>query len=77
MLRPDVVDAAKAGRFHVYAVSTIDEAVELLTGVSAGELNEAGEYPEGSINSRVQLRLTELAKLKSESGESDKESEET
>ena len=52
----------------------MDEVVELLTGVTAGELNEDGLYPEGSINSRVQLRLQELAKLRHEFGNSDKDS---
>ena len=74
MLRADVVAAAKAGKFHIYPVSTVDEAVELLTGVTAGELAEDGLYPEGSINSRVQLRLQELAKLRHEFGQSNKDS---
>ena len=72
MLRADVVAAAKAGQFYIYPVSTVDEAAELLTGVTAGELDEEGLYPEGSINSRVQLRLQELAKLRCEFGHSDK-----
>ena len=74
MLRADVVAAAKAGKFHIYPVNTIDEAIELLTGVTAGELNEDGLYPEGSINSRVQLRLQELATLRHDFGKSDKDS---
>ena len=76
MLRANVVAAAEQGKFHIYPVSTIDEAIELLTGVSAGELNEEGVYPEGSINSRVQLRLEDLAKLRREFGESEKNSDE-
>ncbi|MCN4144237.1 MAG: hypothetical protein LC437_03945 [Thiohalomonas sp.] len=55
------VATAKAGKFHIYSVSTVDEAIKLLTGVTTGELDEDGLYPEGSINSRVQLRLHELA----------------
>ena len=74
MLRADVVAAAKAGKFHIYPVNKVDEAIELLTDVTAGELNEDGLYPEGSINSRVQLRLQELAKLRHEFGNSDKDS---
>ncbi len=49
MLREDVVDACGAGRFHVYAADTIHEALELLTGVPAGERDEEGEYPDGSL----------------------------
>lgn len=75
MLRANVVASAEEGKFHIFPVSTVDEAIELLTGVTAGELNEEGLYPEGSINSRVQLRLEELSKLRHEFGESEKESD--
>jgi len=61
MLRHDVVDAAAAGQFHIYAVKTIDEAIELLTGVPAGEQDEKGAFPEGTINYLVETRLTEFA----------------
>jgi predicted ATP-dependent protease len=60
MLRRDVVEAVAAGRFHIYSVSTIDEGIEILTGVSAGaRLN--GSYPEDSVNHRVEARLTAFA----------------
>ncbi len=61
MLRADVVAAAEAGRFHVHAARTVDEAIELLTGVPAGELMPSGQYPEGTINRRVANRLAEFA----------------
>jgi predicted ATP-dependent protease len=64
MLRGDVVEAAAAGRFHVYAVETVDEALELLTGLPAGEPDAEGVYPEGTVNRRVADRLTELFELK-------------
>jgi predicted ATP-dependent protease len=60
MLRKDVVAAVGAGHFHIYAVSTIDEGIEILTGVSAGERID-GRYGEGTINHRVEKRLKELA----------------
>ena len=60
MLRQNVVDAATAGQFHVYAVENIDQAITLLTGLPAGEADANGGYPEGSINYRVAARLTEL-----------------
>jgi predicted ATP-dependent protease len=60
MLRPDVVEAAQAGKFHVYAVATIDEGIEVLTGVAAGERDAAGNYSEGSINQRVQKKLQQF-----------------
>ena len=61
MLRPDVVEAIEAGTFRVYPVETIDQGIELLTGVPAGELDESGEYPAESINGLVKLRMEELA----------------
>lgn len=74
MLRANVVAAVEEGKFHIFSVSTVDEAIELLTGVAAGKLNKKGHYPKGSINSRVQLRLEELAKLRHEFGESNTKS---
>jgi lon-related putative ATP-dependent protease len=61
MLRRDVVEAAEAGRFRVYAVRTIDEGIELLTGVPAGQRDGAGKFPDGSVNRRVEDRLIALA----------------
>lgn len=49
MLREDIVEAASAGQFHVYAIDHIAEALTLLTGTPAGERNGEGEYPEGSL----------------------------
>jgi ATP-dependent Lon protease len=49
MLRPDVVRACGEGQFHVYAVDTVQEAIEVLTGVPAGTRDENGEYPEGTV----------------------------
>lgn len=61
MLRDDVVEAVESGRFGVYAVSTIDEGVALLTGLDAGQPDDAGQYPPDSVNGRVQRRLQEMA----------------
>jgi predicted ATP-dependent protease len=66
MLRQDVVDAAAAGRFHIYPVRTVDEGIELLTGIPAGERGRSGKYPKGSINERVEIRLRELAERRAE-----------
>ena len=60
MLRADVVEAIKEGQFHVYAVSTVDEGMEILTGRSIGERSAEGTYPSGSINDLVDRRLREL-----------------
>jgi hypothetical protein len=64
MLRQDVVEAAAAGRFHVFAVASVDEAVELLTGIPAGEPDAEGYLPEGSFNAQVAGRLAYLAELR-------------
>lgn len=61
MLRRDVVEAVAAGKFHVYPVATVDEALEVLTGLPAGERDVEGNYPEGSVNRAVMDRLSHLA----------------
>jgi lon-related putative ATP-dependent protease len=61
MLRDEVVEAVRDGKFHIYPVSTIDEGIELLTGVQAGAQDEAGNYPKDTVNFAVQSRLKELA----------------
>ncbi|MCP5277022.1 MAG: AAA family ATPase [Thiobacillus sp.] len=64
MLRQDVVDACAQGRFHIHAVRNVDEAIELLTGLPAGEADENGLVPEGSINYLVATQLAELSALR-------------
>ncbi len=61
MLQEEVIEAVRRGQFHIYAVKTIDEGMEVLSGVEAGERKEDGTYPEGSINFLVNKRLTEMA----------------
>ena len=60
MLRDDVVDAVDAGKFHIYPIATIDQGIEVLTGVAAGEPDKDGVYPEGTINRRVIDRVVDL-----------------
>ncbi|OIR09131.1 Lon protease [mine drainage metagenome] len=62
MLRPDVVEACAQGRFHIHAVETIDQGIELLTGMPAGEADEHGQFPAGSINRRVAAKLALFAR---------------
>jgi predicted ATP-dependent protease len=57
MLREDVVEACAAKRFRIHAISTIDEALTLLTGCEAGERDGAGRFPEGSLNGKIERRL--------------------
>ena len=63
MLRRDVVAAAEAGQFRIYAVENVDQAIATLTGLPAGEADAKGEYPEGSVNRRVAARLAELTEI--------------
>ena len=61
MLRKDVIEAAKEGKFHIFPVETIDQGIEILTGKPAGVPDEKGKYPEDSVNGKVRSRLAELA----------------
>jgi predicted ATP-dependent protease len=64
MLRDDVIEAVRAGKFHIYPICNVDEGMELLTGVIPGErVVEDGLFPENSINQRVELRLINLAEM--------------
>jgi lon-related putative ATP-dependent protease len=61
MLRQEVVEAVRAGTFKIYAVETIDQGIEILTGLPAGERDASGKFPESSVNYKVEAKLTELA----------------
>jgi predicted ATP-dependent protease len=61
MLRKDVVAAVKEGRFHVYAVKTVEDGLGILTGIPAGEKGPDGTYPEDTLNARVDRKLKILA----------------
>jgi ATP-dependent Lon protease len=72
MLRKDVVEAVKQGRFHIYPVTTIDEGIAILTGVEAGERDETGQYPENTVNRMVDERLKNIALSLKTFGEEEK-----
>jgi len=57
MLSDEVVQAVQEGMFHIWSVQEVEQGVEILTGIPAGKLDEAGNYPEGSVNFLVQKRL--------------------
>jgi predicted ATP-dependent protease len=61
MLRADVVDAVAKGQFRIYAISHVDEAIEVLTGMPAGERTGTGDFEDGSVNANVETRLTDFA----------------
>jgi lon-related putative ATP-dependent protease len=60
MLRKEVVETVKEGKFHIYPVKTIDQGIEILTGVEAGEMLEGGQLKEGTVNDLVNKKLVEL-----------------
>jgi lon-related putative ATP-dependent protease len=65
MLKEEIVEAVKEGKFHIFSVKTIDEGIEVLTGVRAGERQKDGTFEEGTVNYRVDKRLRQMAeKLK-------------
>ena len=63
MLRKDVVEACAQGRFAVYAVSTVNEGIAVLTGLAAGVRGADGSYPAGSVNRRIEDRLRAFANI--------------
>ena len=74
MLRQDVIEAVSAGRFHVYPINSVDEGIEILTGVEAGVMKEDGRFDEGTVNYLVAQELERLAaSWKTFAGPADKE----
>ncbi|MHA1108510.1 MAG: S16 family serine protease [Alphaproteobacteria bacterium] len=61
MLRADVVAAAAEGSFRIFAVETIDQGIEILTGVAAGAADQEGNFPPDSVNGKVQKQLADFA----------------
>ena len=68
MLKKEVIEAVKAGQFAVYPIDRVDEGLEILTGMTAGERLDDGSYPAGTINRLVQDALASLAKRHKEFG---------
>jgi Lon-like ATP-dependent protease len=71
MLRKDVVEEVEKGRFRVWAVSTVEEGIEILTGAAAGERTPGAAWPPESILGRVDARLRDLAARVKEFGPAD------
>lgn len=61
MLKKPVVDAVQEGKFHIWAIRSVDEGIEILTGVKAGERQEDGSFEPDTVNARVDAKLSELA----------------
>lgn len=76
MLRNDVVQAVQEGKFHVYTMKKVEDGIEILTGIPAGERGKNGEYPEGTVNYLVNTKLDEMGERMREFGEKGKDDEE-
>jgi len=66
MLRNDVIEAVAKGKFHIFPVTTVEEGIEILTGVKAGKRNAQGRFEQSSVFARADERLREMAKTLSE-----------
>ncbi|MDJ0957644.1 MAG: ATP-binding protein [Arenicellales bacterium] len=75
MLREDVVESAAQGRFKVYSVDNVNEAIELLTGITAGGRDESGALPPDSVNAKVEQALIDLAVRRKEFGRAHRDDE--
>ncbi|HMK59542.1 MAG TPA: ATP-binding protein [Dissulfurispiraceae bacterium] len=62
MLKQEVVEAVKDGKFSIYSISKVEEGLEILTGMPAGAMQEDGSYPEGTINNLIMKRLDDISK---------------
>lgn len=76
MLHPEIIDAVSQGKFHIYAVSNVDQAASLLMSIEAGEADLNGDYQENTLNAIISQKLTELAVIRHTFGDSLKENEE-
>ncbi len=72
MLKDEIVKAVDEGKFHVWSVSCVEDAIKILTDMEAGEPDEKGDFPEGSLFYLVDKKLEELSELAKESSESEK-----
>jgi len=75
MLKKDVVEAVKEGKFFIYPIQRADEGLEIITGMQVGELKDDGTYPEGTINYLAVKRLTEISEAMEKKREKEKEEE--
>jgi lon-related putative ATP-dependent protease len=73
MLKEEVLEAVQAGQFHIWPVRTIDDGIEVLTGVPAGERQEDGTFEGGTVNDRADKRLRQMAETLMEFGEHGKD----
>jgi lon-related putative ATP-dependent protease len=71
MLKKEVAQAVSEGKFHIWPITNVDEGIEILTGIAAGEQSEDRTYPEGTVHYLVDQRLDNFAEKLKEFGQSD------
>ena len=76
MLEEEVVEAVREGKFHIYAVKTVEEGIEILTGMPAGERGEDGEYPQGTVNYLVEQKLKKYYEMLDKQGKGPEKTDE-
>ena len=75
MLKKEVVDAVRDGKFSIYPVDRVEEGMEIFTGMPMGQMQEDGTFPEGTIHYLVMKRLAELTESFKDKKDKDKEEE--
>lgn len=75
MVKKEIIESVKKGEFHIWPISTVEEGIEILTGMKAGELQPDGTYPEGTLFRKVDEKLKEFARIVSEFGKEEEEEE--
>jgi lon-related putative ATP-dependent protease len=75
MLKKEIIEAVEKGRFHVYAISGIEEGLEILTGKKSGIRKKDGAYPQNSLNARIETRLRQMNAVLRQAGSKEKEDE--
>jgi predicted ATP-dependent protease len=77
MLREEVREAVEAGEFHIWSVSQVEEAIQLMLGIPAGKLSTTGKWPKNTLYGKIAARLDRLREKDSDSKESEKSSDES
>jgi predicted ATP-dependent protease len=75
LLKEEVIQSVRKGTFHVWPIETIEEGIEILTGVEAGSIQQDGTYPDGTLFRRVDNRLMEIAEIVKRFGEEEEKNE--
>jgi predicted ATP-dependent protease len=75
MLKHEVIESVRNGKFHIWPISRIDDGIEILTGMKAGTMTEDGTYSEDTVFGKVDRRLTELAQVIKRFGKEEEERE--